>query len=125
MSPIVGTHPLTQEPCYYYDHQQVAMQYPQKTNSPESTMTVLQDPPMLVTSSSSTTTASSSSAEFLNEAFAKASSMPESFYPEFLQYSKETYEQPSRKKQKRQDDPTEDSKNDMKEFENNEDENNS
>jgi hypothetical protein len=69
---------------------------------------MIQEPPMLVASSSSTTTAStmsSSSVEFLNEAFAKASSLPESFYPEFLQYSKEAYEQstggPSRKKQKR------------------------
>jgi hypothetical protein len=48
---------------------------------------------------------SSSSVELLNEAFAKATSLPESFYPEFLQYSKETYEQstgggPHRKKQK-------------------------
>ncbi|KAI8979792.1 hypothetical protein BDF20DRAFT_835760 [Mycotypha africana] len=53
-------------------------------------------PPLLMASSSSTTTASSissSSAEFLNEAFAKATSIPESFYPEFLQYSKESYEQ--------------------------------
>lgn len=76
------------------------------TVSPSSIM--IQEPPVLVASSSSTTTAStmsSSSVEFLNEAFAKASSLPESFYPEFLQYSKETYEQstgggPHRRKQK-------------------------
>ncbi|KAI8877011.1 HLH-domain-containing protein [Backusella circina FSU 941] len=120
ISPIVGTHPLPQDACYYYDHHQVAMQYAQKSSSPESTMTLIQEPPMLVTSSSSTTTASSSSADFLHEAFAKASSIPESFYPEFLQYSKETYEQPSRKKQKRLDDQVEESKNDMNEAENNE-----
>ncbi|EIE88340.1 hypothetical protein G6F46_003277 [Rhizopus delemar] len=76
------------------------------TISPSSIM--IQEPPMLVASSSTTTTAStisSSSVEFLNEAFAKATSLPESFYPEFLQYSKETYEQstgggPHRRKQK-------------------------
>ncbi|KAF7723037.1 hypothetical protein EC973_002413 [Apophysomyces ossiformis] len=65
------------------------------------------EPPMLVASSSSTTTAStmsSSSVEYLTETIAKASSLPESFYPEFLQYSKESYEQstgPNRKKQRR------------------------
>ncbi|KAG0173850.1 hypothetical protein DFQ28_002557 [Apophysomyces sp. BC1034] len=65
------------------------------------------EPPMLVASSSSTTTASTmstSSVEYLNETIAKASSLPEAFYPEFLQYSKETYEQstgPNRKKQRR------------------------
>ncbi|KAI9486551.1 MAG: hypothetical protein EXX96DRAFT_549512 [Benjaminiella poitrasii] len=78
------------------------------TCSPSSIM--MQDSPMLVASSSTTTTAStmsSSSVELLNEAFAKATSLPEAFYPEFLQYSKETYEQstgsgPHRKKQKRE-----------------------
>ncbi|KAI8886276.1 HLH-domain-containing protein [Backusella circina FSU 941] len=114
--------------CYYDSNAGVQQQYIQK-NSPDSTLMsssstpppssstvgsitpstmMIQEPPMLVASSSSTTTAStmsSSSVEFLNEAFAKASSLPESFYPEFLQYSKEAYEQstggPSRKKQKR------------------------
>lgn len=115
---------------YYYDNQ-YPQQQPQfiQQSSPDSTFMsssppptqpnkvstcspssiMIQDPPMLVASSSSTTTTStmsSSSVEFLNEAFAKASSLPESFYPEFLQYSKESYEQstgggPSRKKQKR------------------------
>ncbi|KAI9032761.1 hypothetical protein CLU79DRAFT_162082 [Phycomyces nitens] len=62
--------------------------------SPSTIMTT--EPPMLVASSSSTTTTStmsSSSVDYLNETIAKASSLPESFYPEFLQYSKETYEQ--------------------------------
>lgn len=119
---------------YYYDNQQQYQQqsqFIQQQGSPDSTFMatspspaahpsnkistcspssiMIQEPPMLVASSSSTTTAStmsSSSVEFLNEAFAKASSLPESFYPEFLQYSKETYEQstgggPNRKKQRR------------------------
>lgn len=63
---------------------------------PRSPSVKLQDPPMLVASSSSTTTAStmtSSSVELLNDAFAKAMSLPEAFYPEFLQYSKDSYEQ--------------------------------
>ncbi|KAI8378036.1 uncharacterized protein BYT42DRAFT_572497 [Radiomyces spectabilis] len=64
-----------------------------------------QDPPMLVASSSSSTVSSTSSTAFLSETFAKVSSLPESFYPEFLQYSKETYEQQSvTKKRKAQDD---------------------
>ncbi|CAO3639648.1 unnamed protein product [Cunninghamella blakesleeana] len=49
--------------------------------------TALQEPPVLVQSSSSSTQSS------LNETIAKASSLPEAFYPEFLQYSKESYEQ--------------------------------
>ncbi|KAI9318811.1 hypothetical protein BX666DRAFT_1855286 [Dichotomocladium elegans] len=53
------------------------------------------EPPMLVASSSSSTTASSSSSTYLNQTLARASSLPESFYPEFLQYSKESFEQPS------------------------------
>lgn len=83
---------------------------------------MIQDPPMLVASSSSTTTAStmsSSSVDLLNEAFAKATSLPESFYPEFLQYSKESYEQstgngPHRKKQKRTNKEEEQQTNDLK-----------
>ncbi|KAI7880204.1 hypothetical protein K492DRAFT_130345 [Lichtheimia hyalospora FSU 10163] len=52
------------------------------------------EPPMLVASSSSSTTASSASSNsYLNQTLAKASSLPESFYPEFLQYSKESFEQ--------------------------------
>lgn len=60
-------------------------------------------PPQLVQSSSTSTvhstnsTSSSSSAAaaaaYLNETIAKASALPESFYPEFLQYSKESFEQ--------------------------------
>ncbi|KAI8069630.1 hypothetical protein BC940DRAFT_22439 [Gongronella butleri] len=49
----------------------------------------LQEPPVLVQSSSTSTQSS------LNETIAKASSLPEAFYPEFLQYSKESYEQSS------------------------------
>ncbi|ORX60675.1 HLH-domain-containing protein [Hesseltinella vesiculosa] len=49
----------------------------------------LQEPPVLVQSNSSSTQSS------LNETIAKASSLPEAFYPEFLQYSKESYEQSS------------------------------
>ena len=55
-------------------------------------------PPQLVQSSSTSTTnsmMSSSSAAYLNETIAKASALPESFYPEFLQYSKESFEQQS------------------------------
>ncbi|KAI9265115.1 hypothetical protein BDA99DRAFT_42879 [Phascolomyces articulosus] len=52
------------------------------------------EPPMLVaSSSSSTTTSTSSSSAYLNQTIAKAASLPESFYPEFLQYSKESFEQ--------------------------------
>ncbi|KAI8986398.1 hypothetical protein BDB01DRAFT_785502 [Pilobolus umbonatus] len=116
--------PSPSDSCYYYDNNTMQQQQFLQNNpdtfmstsppnrgimtcSPSSIM--IQEPPMLVASSSSTTTAStmsSSSVEFLNEAFAKASSLPESFYPEFLQYSKETYEQstgggPNRKKQRR------------------------
>ncbi|KAI8333181.1 hypothetical protein EDC96DRAFT_526094 [Choanephora cucurbitarum] len=136
VSPMTNTQP-SPSASYYYDNQQ---HYSQQSHfiqqgSPESTFMstspptqhgklstcspssiMIQDPPMLVASSSSTTTAStmsSSSVEFLNEAFAKASSLPESFYPEFLQYSKETYEQstgggPNRKKQKKASDSKED-----------------
>jgi hypothetical protein len=54
-------------------------------------------PPQLVQSSSSSTISSSTSSAaataYLNETIAKASALPESFYPEFLQYSKESFEQ--------------------------------
>jgi hypothetical protein len=115
-------YPMSTSPSYtYYENNQpfISNNTKPSTCSPSSIM--IQDPPMLVASSSSTTTAStmsSSSVELLNEAFAKATSLPESFYPEFLQYSKESYEQstgggPNRKKQKRSntkdsmDEPTE------------------
>lgn len=55
-------------------------------------------PPQLVQSNSSSTTHSNTSAAataYLNETIAKASALPESFYPEFLQYSKESFEQPT------------------------------
>ncbi|KAG2194877.1 hypothetical protein INT47_002671 [Mucor saturninus] len=122
VSPMANNHPSPSS-SYFYDQQS---QFIHQQNSPDSTFMstsppphkmntcspssiMIQEPPMLVASSSSTTTAStmsSSSVEFLNEAFAKASSLPESFYPEFLQYSKEAYEQstgggPNRKKQRR------------------------
>lgn len=57
-----------------------------------------QMPPQLVQSSSSSTINSNTSAAaaaYLNETIAKASALPESFYPEFLQYSKESFEQPT------------------------------
>lgn len=51
-------------------------------------------PPMVQSSSTSTVTSTaSSSVAYLNETIAKASALPESFYPEFLQYSKESFEQ--------------------------------
>ncbi|KAI8366263.1 hypothetical protein BD560DRAFT_401129 [Blakeslea trispora] len=56
-------------------------------------------PPLVQSSSSSTirstgsTASSAAAAAYLNETIAKASALPESFYPEFLQYSKETFEQ--------------------------------
>ncbi|KAI8880039.1 hypothetical protein K501DRAFT_287080 [Backusella circina FSU 941] len=50
-------------------------------------------PPMVQSSSTSTITSAASSAAYLNETIAKASALPESFYPEFLQYSKESFEQ--------------------------------
>ncbi|OAD76302.1 helix-loop-helix DNA-binding domain-containing transcription factor [Phycomyces blakesleeanus NRRL 1555(-)] len=90
------------------------------------------EPPMLVASSSSTTTTStmsSSSVDYLNETIAKASSLPESFYPEFLQYSKETYEQSTgggqsmQRKKQRKAQSTGDSKEEcMEDSENEEDE---
>ncbi|KAI9354941.1 hypothetical protein BD770DRAFT_473822 [Pilaira anomala] len=128
VSPMTNNQP-SPSTSYYYDQQHYQQgQFINQQNSPDSTFMsssppphgkinttcspssiMIQEPPMLVASSSSTTTAStmsSSSVEFLNEAFAKASSLPESFYPEFLQYSKESYEQstgggPNRKKQRR------------------------
>lgn len=58
-----------------------------------------QVPPQLVQSSSSSTisstTSSAAATAYLNETIAKASALPESFYPEFLQYSKESFEQSS------------------------------
>ncbi|KAL9549730.1 hypothetical protein MBANPS3_005063 [Mucor bainieri] len=131
VSPMTTTQPSPSNSSYYYDSQYQQHQQFIQQNSPDSTFMsssppshphqhtrintcspssiMIQDPPMLVASSSSTTTTStmsSSSVDFLNEAFAKATSLPESFYPEFLQYSKETYEQstgggPNRKKQRR------------------------
>ncbi|CEP18834.1 hypothetical protein [Parasitella parasitica] len=56
-------------------------------------------PPQLVQSSSTSTDHSTDSASstastaYLNETIAKASALPESFYPEFLQYSNESFEQ--------------------------------
>ncbi|KAF7729874.1 hypothetical protein EC973_003608 [Apophysomyces ossiformis] len=84
------------------------------TTPPPPAMGLAQEPPMLVASSSSSTTASANSAAYLNETIAKASSLPESFYPEFLQYSKETYEQstgtsPQRKKRRCTEDDSKDS----------------
>ncbi|KAI8993388.1 hypothetical protein BDB01DRAFT_832211 [Pilobolus umbonatus] len=59
-------------------------------------------PPALVKSSSSSTMNSTSShqssANYLSETIAKASALPESFYPEFLQYSKESFEQTGQRK---------------------------
>ncbi|KAI8094880.1 uncharacterized protein B0P05DRAFT_523788 [Gilbertella persicaria] len=72
--------------------------------SPDSLMSlsapIYQVPPPLVQSSSSSTirsngstTSSAAATAYLNETIAKASALPESFYPEFLQYSKESFEQ--------------------------------
>lgn len=77
----------------------------QTLGSPDSLMSgspltpLYQVPPPLVQSSSSTTvnSTSSSSSAYMSEAIAKASALPESFYPEFLQYSKESFEQSSSK----------------------------
>ncbi|KAI9272611.1 hypothetical protein BY458DRAFT_508766 [Sporodiniella umbellata] len=110
VSPLATTAAPASTDSYFYDTPvQTFETSPKVTISPSSIM--IQEPPMLVASSSTTTTAStmsSSSVEFLNEAFAKATSLPESFYPEFLQYSKETYEQstgggPHRRKQNKGD----------------------
>ncbi|KAI8880595.1 HLH-domain-containing protein [Backusella circina FSU 941] len=77
----------------------------QNLGSPDSLMSgspltpLYQVLPPLVQSSSSTTinSTSSSSSVYISEAIAKASALPESFYPEFLQYSKESFEQTSSK----------------------------
>ncbi|ORZ03247.1 hypothetical protein BCR43DRAFT_482989 [Syncephalastrum racemosum] len=61
------------------------------------------EPPMLVASSSSSTTSSSSTSNTYQQTLARASSLPDSFYPEFLQYSKENFE-PQSKKQRKEDD---------------------
>lgn len=52
---------------------------------------IYQAPPLV--QSSSTSTMNSTSSAYLSETIAKASALPESFYPEFLQYSKESFEQ--------------------------------
>jgi hypothetical protein len=59
-------------------------------------------PPQLVQSSSSSTihSTSSTATAYLNETIAKASALPESFYPEFLQYSKESFEQSTSNKKR-------------------------
>ncbi|KAI7899450.1 uncharacterized protein BX663DRAFT_545584 [Cokeromyces recurvatus] len=53
-------------------------------------------PPQLVKSCSNSTSSS-----YLSETIAKASALPESFYPEFLQYSKESFEQRNHNNKKR------------------------
>ncbi|KAI8329976.1 hypothetical protein BC941DRAFT_441782 [Chlamydoabsidia padenii] len=70
-------------------HHHQASPYQTYPDSPDSIPTTppLQDPPVLVQSSSTSTQSSS-----LNDTIAKMSSLPEAFYPEFLQYSKESYE---------------------------------
>ncbi|KAI9266091.1 hypothetical protein BY458DRAFT_437686 [Sporodiniella umbellata] len=76
---------------------------PSFSSSPDSLMYGLASAPIyhqappLVQSSSSSTMSSTSSA-YLNETIAKASALPESFYPEFLQYSKESFEQSASRK---------------------------
>ncbi|KAI8977298.1 hypothetical protein BDF20DRAFT_836116 [Mycotypha africana] len=50
-------------------------------------------PPAAPLITATTTTPSAAAAAYLNETIAKASALPESFYPEFLQYSKESFEQ--------------------------------
>ncbi|KAG1047263.1 hypothetical protein G6F43_010281 [Rhizopus delemar] len=72
---------------------------PPFVGSPDSLMSGFASAPIysppLVQSSSTSTTMSSTSSAYLHETIAKASALPESFYPEFLQYSKESFEQNS------------------------------
>lgn len=100
----LSSSPVQAAPMFYHDGQ-VATTTHQSFGSPDSFMSGMSpqhsplshhpvEPPMLVASSSSSTTASSASSNsYLNQTLAKASSLPESFYPEFLQYSKESFEQ--------------------------------
>ncbi|KAL9537519.1 hypothetical protein MBANPS3_011707 [Mucor bainieri] len=99
-SVMYGNEPFITSPSYMAQH---------GPGSPDSLMSGFsvtqpvyhhpQVPPQLVQSSSSSTIHSTSSASsaaataYLNETIAKASALPESFYPEFLQYSKESFEQ--------------------------------
>lgn len=89
-------HPSTSPIGYQhqpYPHHHQQLQHPDSPDSFTSIpttppiQTTLQEPPVLVQSSSTSTQSS------LNETIAKVSSLPEAFYPEFLQYSKESYEQ--------------------------------
>jgi hypothetical protein len=90
----------------------IASPYMKGPGSPDSLMSGLSAapvyhhhvPPQLVQSSSSSTihsTTSSNATAYLNETIAKASALPESFYPEFLQYSKESFEQSASNNKKR------------------------
>ncbi|CDH49503.1 hypothetical protein RO3G_11503 [Lichtheimia corymbifera JMRC:FSU:9682] len=105
----LSSSPVQAAPMFYHDGQvattTAASAHHQPFGSPDSFMSGMSpqhsplshhpvEPPMLVASSSSSTTASSASSNsYLNQTLAKASSLPESFYPEFLQYSKESFEQ--------------------------------
>ncbi|CAO3655285.1 unnamed protein product [Mucor hiemalis] len=107
---IYGNEPFVTSPSF-------SMHGQHQPGSPDSLMSGLStapplyhhriSPPQLVQSSStstvhskssgmsngSTSTTSAAAAAYLNETIAKASALPESFYPEFLQYSKESFEQ--------------------------------
>ncbi|ORX54916.1 HLH-domain-containing protein [Hesseltinella vesiculosa] len=63
-------------------------------------------PPLLTTSSSTSTTSSS-----LSEKIAKVNTLPESFLPQFHQYSKEAYENGRKRKTKRSGKTTDDDSN--------------
>jgi hypothetical protein len=64
-----------------------AMLHDPQPGSPESTAS------SIAPSTPPTAVVSTRAQHALNEITAKASSLPDAFYPEFLQYSKESYEQ--------------------------------
>ncbi|KAG1456108.1 hypothetical protein G6F56_006909 [Rhizopus delemar] len=89
--------PLSASSGAMYASEPFVASSPPFTGSPDSLMSgfasapIYHSPPLVQSSSSSTM--SSTSSAYLNETIAKASALPESFYPEFLQYSKESFEQ--------------------------------
>ncbi|ORZ25060.1 hypothetical protein BCR42DRAFT_362980 [Absidia repens] len=115
--PVMTAAAVQQQPHSHHHHQSSAspISYQHHPDSPDSFTSIpttppiqstLQEPPVLVQSSSTSTQSS------LNETIAKVSSLPEAFYPEFLQYSKESYEQSAGRHQinrKRKTSPTSDS----------------
>ncbi|CAO3672329.1 hypothetical protein G6F70_005058 [Rhizopus microsporus] len=92
-----SSSPLSSSSGTMYGPEPFVASSPPFVGSPDSLMSgfasaPIYHPPPLVQSTSSSTMSSTSSA-YLNETIAKASALPESFYPEFLQYSKESFEQ--------------------------------